>query len=51
MRPVNARFSDKLVFDDEYQLWDTFVDIWDIRDVQWKRSGTQQYTVVRIGER
>ena len=43
-------FPNTLVFDDGSQLRDTFAEICEIHEVEWKRSGTQDYCVLVIVE-
>ena len=40
-----------LVFDDGSQLIDTLVDIYEIHNFEWQRSGTQHHSVSGIEER
>ena len=40
-----------LVFDDDSQFRDTFVEICEIHDVGWKRYGTQHHSALEIRER
>ena len=40
-----------MVFDDSSQLRDTFVEIREIHDTEYQKSGTQHYSTLGIGER
>ena len=48
---VFTRFPNTLALDDGLKLRDTFVEICEVHDVEWQRSGTQQHVVLGIGER
>ena len=48
---VYTRLQNTSVFDDGLQFRDTFVEIYEIHDVEWKMSGTQHHSALEIGER
>ena len=43
--------AEHILFDDDSELLDTFVEICEIKDVEWKMSGTQHYSALGVGER
>ena len=47
---VYTGLPNTLVFDDGSQFRDTFVEICEIHDVEWKRSGTQHHSALVILE-
>ena len=51
MATVYTRLPNALISDDGSQFRDTFVEICEIHDVKWKRSGTQHYSALGIGGR
>ena len=48
---VYTGLPNTLVFDDGSQLRDTFVELCEIRNVEWERSGPQHHSALGIGER
>ena len=47
---VHTGLSNTVVFDDGSQFRDSSVEICDIHDAEWQRSGTQHHSALRIGE-
>ena len=45
---VYTELPNKLRFDDGSQFRDTFEEIYEINDVEWKRSGTQDHSAQEI---
>ena len=48
---VYTGLPNALVFDDGSQFRHNFVEIYEIQDVEWQRLGTQNLSVLGIGER
>ena len=45
------QISERICFYEGSQFRDTFIDIYEIDDFEWKRSGTQNHSALGIRER